>query len=41
MPVTRILILGLIFSKLKPINGKNNVNNRNDDWIEGEYKKDK
>ena len=41
MPVTRILILGLIFSKLKPLNAKNNVDNRTGDWIEGEYKKDK
>ena len=41
MPVTRILILGLIFSNLKPLSAKNNVNNRTGDWIEGEYKKDK
>ena len=41
LPVTRIFILGLLFSYLRPIGQGNGTNKNNGDWIEGEYRKDK
>ena len=41
LPVTRIFILGLLFSYLRPIGQGNGTNKNNADWIEGEYRKDK
>ena len=41
LPLTRIFIIGLIFSYLGPINNNPMKNKANEDWIEGEYKKDK
>ena len=41
LPVTRIFILGLLFSYLRPIGQGTGTNKNNGDWIEGEYRKDK
>jgi len=41
LPVTRIFILGLLLSYLRPIGQGNGTNKNNGDWIEGEYRKDK
>ena len=41
LPVTRIFILGLLFSYLRPIGHGTGSNKNNGDWIEGEYRKDK
>ena len=41
LPLTRIFILGLFFSYLGSLNQKVNANRQPEDWIEGEYKKDK
>ena len=41
LPLTRIFILGLFFSYLGSLNQKVNANRQSEDWIEGEYKKDK
>ena len=41
LPITRILILGLLFSYLRPIGQGTGTNKNNGDWIEGEYRKDK
>ena len=41
LPLTRIFILGLLFSYLRPIEQGNGTNKNNGDWIEGEYRKDK
>jgi UPF0716 protein FxsA len=41
LPLTRIFIIGLIFSYLGPVNNNPMKNRTNEDWIEGEYKKDK
>ena len=41
LPITRIFILGLLFSYLRPIGQGNGTNKNNGDWIEGEYRKDK
>ena len=41
LPLTRIFILGLFFSYLGSLNQKVNANKQPEDWIEGEYKKDK
>ena len=41
LPITRIFILGLLFSYLRPIGQGTGTNKNNGDWIEGEYRKDK
>ena len=41
LPITRIFILGLLFSYLRPIGQGTGANKNNGDWIEGEYRKDK
>ena len=41
LPITRIFILGLFFSYLRPIGQGTGTNKNNGDWIEGEYRKDK
>ena len=41
LPITRIFILGLLFSYLRPIGQVSDTNKNNGDWIEGEYRKDK
>ena len=41
LPVTRIFILGLLFTYLRPIGQGTGTNKNNGDWIEGEYRKDK
>tara|TARA_X000001036_G_scaffold189310_1_gene178504 strand:- start:642 stop:1064 length:423 start_codon:yes stop_codon:yes gene_type:complete len=41
LPITRIFILGLLFSYLRPIRQGTAKNKTNEDWIEGEYRKDK
>jgi UPF0716 family protein affecting phage T7 exclusion len=41
LPLTRLFIIGLIFSYLGPVNNNPMKNRTNEDWIEGEYKKDK
>ena len=41
LPLTRIFILGLFFSYLGSLNQKVKANRQSEDWIEGEYKKDK
>ena len=41
LPITRIFILGLFFSYIRPIGQGTNSNKNNGDWIEGEYRKDK
>ena len=41
IPITRIFILGLIFSYLRPLGQGTAKNKSNEDWIEGEYRKDK
>ena len=41
LPITRIFILGLLFSYLMPIGQGTGTNKNNGDWIEGEYRKDK
>ena len=41
LPITRIFILGLLFSYLTPIGQGTGTNKNNGDWIEGEYRKDK
>ena len=41
LPLTRIFILGLLFSYLRPIGQVTGANKNNGDWIEGEYRKDK
>ena len=41
LPITRIFILGLLFSYLRPIGQVTGTNKNNGDWIEGEYRKDK
>ena len=41
LPITRIFILGLLFSYLRPIGQVSGTNKNNGDWIEGEYRKDK
>tara|TARA_B100000886_G_scaffold98636_1_gene65490 strand:+ start:333 stop:755 length:423 start_codon:yes stop_codon:yes gene_type:complete len=41
LPITRIFILGLFFSYIRPIGQVSNSNKNNGDWIEGEYRKDK
>ena len=41
LPITRIFILGLLFSYLRPFGQGNGINKNNGDWIEGEYRKDK
>ena len=41
LPITRIFILGLLFSYLRPIGQGSGTNKNNGDWIEGEYRKDK
>ena len=41
LPLTRIFLIGIIFSYIGSLN-KNPMNKKpNEDWIEGEYKKDK
>lgn len=41
LPLTRIFLIGLMFSYIGSLN-KNPMNKKpNEDWIEGEYKKDK
>ena len=41
LPLTRIFLIGLIFSYIGSLNN-NPINKKsNEDWIEGEYKKDK
>ena len=39
LPITRIFILGLLFSYLRPIGQGTGTNKNNGDWIEGEYRK--
>ena len=41
LPFTRIFIIGLIFSYLGSVNNNPMQNRTDEDWIEGEYKKDK
>ena len=41
LPITRIFILGLLFSYLRPIGHATGTNKNNGDWIEGEFRKDK
>ena len=41
LPITRIFILGLLFTYLRPIGQRTGTNKNNGDWIEGEYRKDK
>lgn len=41
LPITRIFILGLLFSYLGPMGQVSGTNQNNGDWIEGEYRKDK
>jgi UPF0716 protein FxsA len=41
LPPTRIIIIGYIFSKLTPVRRGKEDYQQKDDWIEGEYKKDK
>ena len=41
LPLTRIFILGLLFNSISPIYRKRSSQNSQDDWIEGEFKKDK
>ena len=41
LPITRIFVLGLLFSYLKSIGQGTGTNKNNGDWIEGEYRKDK
>ena len=41
LPLTRIFILGLLFNSISPIYRKRSSQNTQDDWIEGEFKKDK
>tara|TARA_B100000965_G_C19322642_1_gene639371 strand:+ start:192 stop:614 length:423 start_codon:yes stop_codon:yes gene_type:complete len=41
LPMTRIFILGLLFNYLTPFNLAKGRNKQNNDWIEGEFKKDK
>ena len=41
LPPTRIIIIGYIFSKLTPVRRGREDYQQKDDWIEGEYKKDK
>ena len=41
LPLTRIFILGLLFNSISPIYRKRSSQNTHDDWIEGEFKKDK
>ena len=41
LPITRIFILGLLFSYLRPIGHGTGTNKKNGDWIEGEFRKDK
>lgn len=40
-PLTRLLILGLLFSRFRPLQPNKPKENSTEDWIEGEYKKDK
>jgi UPF0716 protein FxsA len=40
-PLTRLLILGLLFSRFRPLQPNKPKENSTGDWIEGEYKKDK
>ena len=41
LPLTRIFILGLIFNSISPIYRRGTSQENKDDWIEGEFKKDK
>lgn len=41
LPLTRIFFLGLLFNSISPIYRKRSSQNTRDDWIEGEFKKDK
>ena len=41
LPITRIFILGLLFSYLRPFGHGTDTNKNTGDWIEGEYRKDK
>jgi len=41
LPITRIFILGLFFNSISPMYRKGSSQDDKDDWIEGEFKKDK
>ena len=41
LPLTRIFLIGLIFSHIGSLNNNPMNKKPNEDWIEGEYKKDK
>lgn len=41
LPLTRIFLIGLIFSYIGSLNNNPMNKKTNEDWIEGEYKKDK
>ena len=41
LPLTRIFLIGLIFSYIGSLNNNPMNKKPNEDWIEGEYKKDK
>ena len=41
LPITRIFILGFLFSYLRPFGQGTDTNKNTGDWIEGEYRKDK
>ena len=41
LPLTRIFLIGIIFSYIGSLNNNPMNKKSNEDWIEGEYKKDK
>ncbi|RZO95760.1 MAG: FxsA family protein [Gammaproteobacteria bacterium] len=41
LPLTRIFLIGIIFSYIGSLNNNPMNKKTNEDWIEGEYKKDK
>ena len=41
LPLTRIFLIGIIFSYIGSLNNNQMNKKTNEDWIEGEYKKDK
>ena len=41
LPLTRIFLIGIIFSYIGSLNNNQMNKKPNEDWIEGEYKKDK
>ena len=41
LPITRIFVLGFLLTYIRPFGGVTRSNQNTEDWIEGEYKKDK